>query len=151
MPVSGSASRLQIPPARAPYLPPITPPPSAVPHTFYEEQKHGYLMRGRNTAQTHSKNPLAFTKLCINLQRTGRVMVQAVSRWPLTAEARVRDWVDPYGICGGQSGTGHVFLPVFSVYPANIIPPCSIFIYHRPMMCAIVSTKYHINTTTVLS
>jgi hypothetical protein len=33
---------------------------------------------------------------------TGRAMAQVVSRWPLTAEARV----NPCGICGGQSGTG---------------------------------------------
>jgi hypothetical protein len=33
-------------------------------------------------------------------------MDQAVSRRPLTAEARVRSRVSPYGICGGQSGTG---------------------------------------------
>jgi hypothetical protein len=32
-------------------------------------------------------------------------MAQAVSRKPLTAELRVRAWVIPYGICGGQSNT----------------------------------------------
>jgi hypothetical protein len=41
----------------------------------------------------------------------GRVMAQVVSRWPLTAEARVRAWVNPCGICGGQSGTGTGFSP----------------------------------------
>jgi hypothetical protein len=30
-------------------------------------------------------------------------MAQVVSRWPLTAEARVRARVNPCGICGGQS------------------------------------------------
>jgi hypothetical protein len=48
-------------------------------------------------------------------------MAQAVSRRPLTAEARVqarvRARVDPCGIRGGQSGTGAGFSP------ANIIPP----------------------------
>jgi hypothetical protein len=52
----------------------------------------------------------------------GRAMAQAVSRWPLTAEARVRARVDPCGICGGQSGTGAGFLRVLRFSPANIIP-----------------------------
>jgi hypothetical protein len=48
------------------------------------------------------------------LQRSsGRAMAQAVSRWHLTAEARVRARVNPCGICGGQSGTGQVFSEYF--------------------------------------
>jgi hypothetical protein len=55
----------------------------------------------------------------------GRAMAQAVSRWPLRAEARVRARVSPRGICGGQS----VLVLLFS--PFNIIPPqLSIVIYH---------------------
>jgi hypothetical protein len=46
-------------------------------------------------------------------------MAQAVSRRPLTAEARVRSRVSPCGICGGQSGTGTVFSPSTSVFPCQ--------------------------------
>jgi hypothetical protein len=41
----------------------------------------------------------------------GRAMAQVVSRRPLTAEARLRDRVNPCGVCGGQSGTGTGFSP----------------------------------------
>jgi hypothetical protein len=50
-------------------------------------------------------------------------MAQAVSRRPLTEEARVRARVSARGICGGQSGTGTDFSPTFSVFLVNIIPP----------------------------
>jgi hypothetical protein len=49
----------------------------------------------------------------------GRAMVQAVSRRPLTVEDRVRSWVSPYGICGGQSGTETGFSPNTSVFPCQ--------------------------------
>jgi hypothetical protein len=54
-------------------------------------------------------------------------MVQAVSRWPLTAKARVRTRVNPCGICGGQSVTGAGFSPSSPVFPfqynSPIAPP----------------------------
>jgi hypothetical protein len=54
----------------------------------------------------------------------GRAMAQAVSRRPLTAEARVRSRVTPCGICGGQSGTGTGFSPrVLRFSPVNFVPP----------------------------
>jgi hypothetical protein len=46
-------------------------------------------------------------------------MAQVVGRRPLTAEARVRSWVNPCGICGGQSGTGTGFSPSYSVLPCQ--------------------------------
>ena len=49
----------------------------------------------------------------------GRAMAQAVSRRPLTSEARVRSRVSPCGICGGQSGTGTGFSPSTSVFPCQ--------------------------------
>jgi hypothetical protein len=46
-------------------------------------------------------------------------MAQAVSRRPLTAEARVRSQVNPCGIYGGQSGTGTGFSPSTLVFPCQ--------------------------------
>jgi hypothetical protein len=57
----------------------------------------------------------------------GRVVVQVVSRRLLTAEPRVRVWVNPCEICGGQSGTGTSFSPSSSVFPCQyIIPPVAL-------------------------
>jgi hypothetical protein len=50
-------------------------------------------------------------------------MAQAVSRWPLTAEAQVPARVGPCGICSGQSDSGTGYSPSSSVPPVNIIPP----------------------------
>jgi hypothetical protein len=55
----------------------------------------------------------------------GRVMAQAVSRRPPTAEARVRSRVSPYGIFGGQSGTGTGFSPSTSVFPCHFHSTCA--------------------------
>jgi hypothetical protein len=46
-------------------------------------------------------------------------MAQAVSRRPPTAEARVRSWVSPCEIFGGQSGAGTGFSPSTSVFPCQ--------------------------------
>jgi hypothetical protein len=46
-------------------------------------------------------------------------MAQAVSRRPLTTEARVQSRISPCGICGGQSGTGTGFSPSASGFPCQ--------------------------------
>jgi hypothetical protein len=46
-------------------------------------------------------------------------MAQVVSRWPLTAEARVHARFNPCGICGKQSGIGTGFSPISSVFPCQ--------------------------------
>jgi hypothetical protein len=51
-----------------------------------------------------------------------RAMAQAVSRRPVTADARVRFRVSPCEICGGQSGTGTGFSPSCRFSPVNFIP-----------------------------
>jgi hypothetical protein len=58
-------------------------------------------------------------------------MAQAVSRQPLTDEARVRARINPCGIRGGQSGTGTEFSLSSSFSPVNIIhPELRTHIYH---------------------
>jgi hypothetical protein len=47
-------------------------------------------------------------------------MIQAVSRRPLTAEARDSARVNPCGIYGGQSGAGTRFLR-FLLFPLSIL------------------------------
>jgi hypothetical protein len=46
-------------------------------------------------------------------------MAEAVSRRPLTAEARAQSRVGPCGICGGHSDTGTSFPPSTSVFPCQ--------------------------------
>jgi hypothetical protein len=51
-------------------------------------------------------------------------VAQVVSRRSLTAEARVRARVNPFGICGRQSVTGTGFSPRSSVFRCQyVIPP----------------------------
>jgi hypothetical protein len=60
---------------------------------------------------------MCYIALCFKkiLRWEGRAVVQAISRRPLTAEARGRSQISPYGICGRQSGTGIGFFPSTSV------------------------------------
>jgi hypothetical protein len=57
----------------------------------------------------------ALKRHCYMVQH-GRDIAQVVSRRPLTAESRVRTWVNPCRICGGQSGTGRDLSPSSSVF-----------------------------------
>jgi hypothetical protein len=53
-----------------------------------------------------------------------RAVAQAVSRRLFTAEARIRAYISPCGICGGQSSRlGQIFLRVLRFSLVNIIPP----------------------------
>jgi hypothetical protein len=73
-------------------------------------------------------------------------MAQAVSRWPLTAEAWVRARVNPCGICGGQSGTGQVFSEYFG-FPCKYIIPPLLHIHlsppHEVCDCSDQAAHYH--------
>jgi hypothetical protein len=81
------------------------------------------------------------------IQRDGRAIAQAVSRWLSTAAARVRARVWSCGICGGQSGAGAGFLRVLRFPLSIIIPPSapqspSSIIwgwYNRPVVAAVPS------------
>jgi hypothetical protein len=42
--------------------------------------------------------------------KLGHAMALAVSHWPLAVEAQIQSLACQFGICGGQSGTGTVFL-----------------------------------------
>jgi hypothetical protein len=65
-----------------------------------------------------------------NTIAVGSAMAQAVSRRPLTAEARFRSRVSPCGICGGQSGTGTGFFPVYIGFPLSVsYHQCSVLIF----------------------
>jgi hypothetical protein len=57
-------------------------------------------------------------------------MAQAVSRRPLTAEARVSARVNPCGICGDKVALGQVFHRVLRFLPSISFHCGSILIYH---------------------
>jgi hypothetical protein len=71
--------------------------------------------------QTRSTT-LRYTSVSSNSFK-GRVMALAIRCWPLNAATRVLAWVCPCGICGGQSGTGGVFLRILRFSTVHIILP----------------------------
>jgi hypothetical protein len=56
------------------------------------------------------------------LALNGRAIAQAISRWPVIAEDRVRSQISPCEFYGGQSGIGTGFCPSSSGFRVNIIP-----------------------------
>jgi hypothetical protein len=68
--------------------------------------------------------------------KIGRAIAQAVSRRFPSAVTRVRAQVRSCGICGGQSGTGAVFLRVLRLPLPIIISPTAphFIIYHSGLV-----------------
>jgi hypothetical protein len=56
-------------------------------------------------------------------------MAVAVSRPPLTAEARDKSQDSPRGICGGRSETGTTIPPIITLSSNSIIPSVLLHIY----------------------
>jgi hypothetical protein len=61
-------------------------------------------------------------------RNVGHALAQAVSRRPVTAEARFRSRVSTCGICGGQSGTGT------GLFPSTSVSPCQFHFIGAPLL-----------------
>jgi hypothetical protein len=78
-----------------------------------------------NDKQGATRNSQAYASIAsrspclLFILKSGLAMAEAVSRRPLTAEARVRSLVGSCGICGGQSGTRTGFSASTSVSPCQ--------------------------------
>jgi hypothetical protein len=58
-------------------------------------------------------------------------MAKEVSR-PLTAESRVRNRLNPCGICGEQCGTGTGLSPIYSIFPCQYRSTVALHTYISP-------------------
>jgi hypothetical protein len=63
---------------------------------------------------------------------SGHAMAQAVSRRPLTAEARFRSSFNPCGIFGGQNGIGMVCSPSSLVLPCRYYSTVALHAHTSP-------------------
>jgi len=111
---------------------------------YFDETTRRYMPEGWHihipcSDNLKSHNTARVTMLCRLIRSTGlnnkdlegRAMAQAISRRPLTAEARVRVRVKPCGVCGGKSGTEIGFSPSSSVFSCQYnIPPSLFSSYH---------------------
>jgi hypothetical protein len=64
-------------------------------------------------------------------------MAQVVNRRPLITEARIRVWVSPCGICGGQSGTGTGLSQISLVFPCQYHSTVVLHTHLSPGRCTI--------------
>jgi hypothetical protein len=80
-----------------------------------------YLNMSKFRPSTNRGCPVYVSYVPRYISDMGSAMAQAVSRRPLTAEARVRSRVCPSGICGEQSGTGTGFFPEYFGFPLSIL------------------------------
>jgi hypothetical protein len=90
---------------------------------WYQERSVEFVLTYKSVEVTTEEHmtQTGETTNTYRIWRSGRGIAQAVSRWLLTAAARVRARVWSCGICGGQSGAGTGFRRVLR-------PPLPIFI-----------------------
>jgi hypothetical protein len=69
------------------------------------------------------KKRIIFTLSTIISSLRGHAIAHVVSRWFLSAEARLRFQASPCGVCDGQGGTGTDVSSSTSAFPVRAIPP----------------------------
>jgi hypothetical protein len=84
-----------------------------------KKMKDRMLRKGENYLSMYATSVVITQSKCF----IDRTMIQAVSRWPLTAEARVLALFSPCEISGRQGGIGTRFSTSSSVFLVSIIPP----------------------------
>jgi hypothetical protein len=71
---------------------------------------------------THTLSSKAGNRMQCKIQFTGRAVAKAVSRWPLTADARVRSRVSPYDFVVDKVALTEVLLRALRFSPVSSIP-----------------------------